>query len=945
MSVFDSLGPRFTSFLAENGIKTPTPIQEKAIPAILSTRQDMLLLAPTGSGKTEASLLPLLYQLVRIQSEMELFGFYILYITPLRALNRDVLNRIERLCKHLGLTVEVRHGDTTPHERRRQAVSPPNLLIMTPEALQAILPGSRLRYHLKTVFTVVVDEIHEIADSKRGTQLSLGLERLERLVGTRIQRIGLSATVGDPRKVAQLLSGVDRETKVIWAGYRSREMDLRVEMPVPSVQDVEISRRIAYPPPSVSRLRRIIELINEYTSTLVFTNTRSFAETLGAKMRQVDPPFEFDVHHGSLSKEVRLQAEQRIRRGTSKAVIATSSLELGIDIGQADLVVQYSSPRQVSRALQRAGRAGHGMNRVARAVLLATMNLDDVTECGVILRRARLNKVEAASIPEMSWDVLVHQICGILLDVGETDFREVYSTTKSVHAFRLLDESGLRRILAFMESRGLVRIENDTLKPGRRTRIFYYEHLSTIPDVRQVNAVDIITRQSIGVLDEDYVTENVETGSVFVIRGRPYRVVVIEEGEVICTPAAESDSDAPRWIGEMIPVPMEVATEVADVWNRVVGMDKDECARWLRHRYGLSDTAQEYLIGAVTEAKRVLGTLPSRDRVVIEDFGDGLVIHMPFGSRANETLGIVLAALITTRSGRDVGVERDPYRVLFVSGERIDPDMVSELLRSYDSKQASEILRRALRNTQTFTSRFVHVARRMGVIPRESKTKEIPVQKIVQAYHDTPVFEEAMREVISEKMDEKQMGRILDRLTTGKIEIVIARTPSMSPLARLIVEERSRFEVVGELTEEEEILRLIEQRLTAKRFRLVCVNGDWESVRTVSTLEDAVLCPRCGSAMIAALPQRETAFGRIVKKRAEGQSLSAEELRKYSRGMLTASLVAHYGKKALIVLAGRGIGPATASRILKPGRIDRHTLLRGVADAEAQYARTRQFWD
>ncbi|MFW9846469.1 MAG: DEAD/DEAH box helicase, partial [Candidatus Thorarchaeota archaeon] len=415
MSAFSQLSKDINDFLTSQGMVSPTPIQEKAIPAVMSTDGNMLLLAPTGSGKTEAALLPLLHRLQQLKNQRELFGFYILYITPLRALNRDVFKRIESLCEHLGLTVAVRHGDTTQYARRKQVITPPNLLITTPETLQAILPGKRLRYHLKTVFAVVVDEIHELADSKRGVQLSLGLERLEYLVGSKVQRVGLSATVGNSGEVAKLLAGSTRKVETIWAGYDSRRMDLRVEMPTPNQEHRKLARKLIYPPHSAARLDRIVDLIRSHDSTIVFTNTRSFAETLGAKMLAMKPPYEFDVHHGSLSKDVRILAEERLKGGTSKAIIATSSLELGIDIGQADLVIQYSSPREVSRALQRTGRAGHGMGRTAEGVIIATANLDDITESGVILRRALVNKVERAEIPMNAWDILCHQISGILL--------------------------------------------------------------------------------------------------------------------------------------------------------------------------------------------------------------------------------------------------------------------------------------------------------------------------------------------------------------------------------------------------------------------------------------------------------------------------------------------------------------------------------------------------
>ncbi len=415
MSVQTPLSKEIVQFLKSKGIVKPTPIQEKAIPILLEGKQNSLLLAPTGSGKTEAALLPLLNRLQQMSKQKELFGFYIIYITPLKALNRDVFKRIQELCEHLGLTVDVRHGDTTQYVRRKQAIYPPNLLITTPESLQAILPGKRLKYHLRTVFAVIVDEVHDLAGSKRGSQLSLGLERLEHLIGSGIMRVGLSATVGNPKEVAQLLGG-KRVIKTVWAGYDNRKVDLKVEMPSPTDQHKKMARKLSYPLHSVARLETIVDLIDKHQSTLVFTNTRSFAEVLGAKMRVLNPPFTFDVHHGSLSKNARLTAEDNLKTGVSKAIIATSSLELGIDIGQADLVIQYSSSREVSRLVQRVGRSGHGIGRTSKGIVISTINLDDISEAGIIIRRAKLNKVENARIPKKAWDVLCHQITGVLLD-------------------------------------------------------------------------------------------------------------------------------------------------------------------------------------------------------------------------------------------------------------------------------------------------------------------------------------------------------------------------------------------------------------------------------------------------------------------------------------------------------------------------------------------------
>jgi ATP-dependent Lhr-like helicase len=943
MGAFDQLNKDLTEFLSSNDIKSPTAIQEKAIPYILQ-RENVLLLAPTGSGKTEAALLPLINQLFRKKLENELFGFYIIYVTPLRALNRDVFKRIEDLCNHLGITVAVRHGDTSQYFRRKQAITPPNLLITTPETLQAILPGKRLRYHLKTVFAVVVDEIHELADSKRGTQLALGLERLELLVGKHIQRIGLSATVGNPKEVAQLLAGTDRKVKTVWAGYRDRLQELRVEMPMPSDSDRKISRKISYPMHSTARLRRIIDLVESHKSTLIFTNTRSFAEVLGAKMQLLKPNFEFDVHHGSLAKGIRHSAEDRLKGGISRAIIATSSLELGIDIGQADLVVQYSSPRKVSRALQRTGRAGHGVGQISEGVIVSTINADDISESAVILRRASLNKVENAGIHKDAWDVLVHQISGILLDVNEIEVKTLLRIIQSAYPFASVNEAQLARLLAFMRARWIIIEEKGQIRRGKKTRIFYYDNLSTIPDIKKVDAIDMSTRTSIGVLDENYVLENVELGSVFVIRGRPWQVVSIEDDEVLCAPTIDIDTQAPKWVGEMIPVPFEVAVEVGSLWLRLATKPDEETKRWASTAYYLKDEMYNHVYKTVKDFYDSSGFIPHGDLLIIESFGQGVVLHSTYGTKVNETLGIVLAALLTTRIGVQVGVERDPYRILFTSDTKIDPTNLLDIFKDYGREQISEILRMVLKQTLNFVSRFVHVGKRMDIIRRDVQIKDIPIRRIIQASEGKPVFEEAMREVLHEKLDEERVISIFERISNGNLDVRIITTKEPSPLARLIVEEKSRFEVIGELTEENEILKMMEDRLLAKRFRLVCLNCNWNSTRTISTLDDDVRCPLCNGKMIAVLPSGNETFTKIVQKKVAGKALSKQEQKEYTSRALTASLVAQYGKVALIVLAGRGIGPQTASRILKPSLTERVDVLRAIAKAEIEYARTRPFW-
>ncbi|MEM2141641.1 MAG: DEAD/DEAH box helicase [Candidatus Thorarchaeota archaeon] len=938
MNVFELLHDRIREVLADRGIVEPTPIQVAAIPEILRSRDNFLIVAPTGSGKTEAALLPLLSKMLEQTDDRSSGGVRLLYITPLRALNRDLLERIERICTHVGLSVSVRHGDTSQHFRKKQLENPPDLLILTPETLQAIIPAPRMQMHIRNVRTAVIDEVHELAGSKRGVQLSLGLERLERIAGSRIQRIGLSATVGNPRTVAGWLGGTDQYVRIIWGGFESRRMILRVEMPVPDDEDMRIAREIKVSPYNVARLKRILDLINTHSSTLIFTNTRSFAELLGLKMRVIDPSLKLRVHHGSLSKSERLEAEDEFKNGSCKAMIATSSLELGIDIGQADLVVQYSSPRNVSRELQRAGRASHRVGGAAEGVVIATMNLDDVTESGVIVRRAILNKVEHVEIPMESWDVLCHQICGAVLDSGSVSLTELLEMTRETCPFRMFNRSHIERLIEFMKRRSLISVIGDRVAATRRTRKFYYEHLGTIPDVRQVPVLDILTRRTVGVLDEEYVKTNVAAGTSLVIAGRTYDVVSIDE-EVLCRPAVSTDTAPPRWTGEMIPVPYEVAVEVSSVWNHVATMTKKRACKWLEKRYRLTKEAAEYVIQCIDASMHILGVIPSVKRVVIESTSMGLVVHVPLGTRANETLGLLLSALLSTRHGIDIGMESDPYRILLSTSQHIDPSEIECVLKGLEAAQTRTLLRLALKNTDAFLSRFAQVAKRMGVIEPEASSNV--ARNLIRLLRNTPVFDEALNEVLFQKTDEKRVIEFLEDCRNGRIQFQIVIPASMSPLAQSIVEGRSRFELVGETLEEEEILALLERRLLSTELRLQCRNCSWSAVRKVYSLDEIVTCPTCLSRMISVFKIRR---GDQKDSTYDGRRNRVSSNRLVRQMDLTAQLVAEYGKRAVMVLAGRGIGPTMASRILSPSRMDRVSLLRAIAAAEEQYARTRGFW-
>ncbi|MEM0313636.1 MAG: DEAD/DEAH box helicase, partial [Candidatus Bathyarchaeia archaeon] len=408
-NVFNLLVKPLRHLLEQRGFSKPTEPQEKTIPKVLDGK-NVLLISPTATGKTEAAFLPVLNMLLQ---EPKTPGIKVLYITPLRALNRDMLERFEWWCNNLDIKLAVRQGDTEIRERARQARSPPDVLITTPETLQAILSGWIIRKHLQSVQWVIIDEVHELADSKRGTQLAVALERLRTIIGRDFQIIGLSATIGSPEKVAQFLVGNERNVEIVKVPV-ARMMRLKIVYPQPSDEDIKLSEKLYTHPEVAARLRVIREYIESHKSVLLFTNTRAISEVLASRFKVWDMDFPISIHHGSLAKPSRIAAERGLKNGELKGLVCTSSLELGIDVGRIDLVIQYMSPRQVTRLIQRVGRSGHRIGHIAKGIIV-TMDSDDTLEAMAISRRALNEELEPVDIPCKPYDVLAHQIAGLLL--------------------------------------------------------------------------------------------------------------------------------------------------------------------------------------------------------------------------------------------------------------------------------------------------------------------------------------------------------------------------------------------------------------------------------------------------------------------------------------------------------------------------------------------------
>ncbi|KXA93469.1 hypothetical protein AKJ64_00515 [candidate division MSBL1 archaeon SCGC-AAA259E17] len=946
MDEFGKLRDQVKNALSEFGYKKPTPIQSQAMPKILEGKNS-LLMASTGTGKTEAALFPVFSQYLEENKEK---GIKILYIAPLRALNRDMLKRLQRWEGTLDIDIQVRHGDTSKSQRRNQALEPPQMLITTPETLQAILPGSRMKEHLKSVEWVIVDEVHELAQSKRGTQLSIGLERVARLSGD-FQRIGLSATVGSPKKVARFLAGTDREMEIIDT-TSTEKMSVNVESPMPNSRDVELSDRLNAKPTMIARLRRIKELIDEHDSTLTFVNTRKSSETLGSRLRYWDSDYPVAVHHGSLSKDSRISAEDNFREGKLKGLICTSSMELGIDIGNIDFVIQYKSPRQVNRLIQRFGRSGHRIESISNGTII-TSDPEDVAEAGVIAKKALSRELESTTIHENSLDVLAHQLVGINLD-GVSNIEKAFQLVKRAHPYRNLPKEEFSEVFRQILNQGLVWKDGEEFSHGRKSYQYYYTNLSTIPDTKQYQIQDLVSHKSIGTLDEEFVVGQAEPGVTFICKGEAWRVVEVEDDKVEVEPVDDPYGAIPAWEGELIPVPFEVAHEVGKMRSTVENAlernkNLEEIRERIENNYPIDQNSSEWFIKQLRNHLEE-APVPTPKKLVIESYEKFGVLHAPFGTIVNKTLGQILAALISTRIGSSVGLKSDPYRIAFRFPEKEQTEALRKTIDDLKPEFVEPLLKKVLENSSVFRWRLLHVAKRFGAIEKDADFSEIRGRGLLKFFEGTPLWKEAEREVRLEKMDVSRLAELLESLQEGEIELKCverSRNEGPTPLGLSILNElASSGEIVVPERAEKEILRVLKRRLSNRQVRLFCLNcRDWSTLTRVRRLSNEPTCDNCGAKFLALVPRKKGDRLKALKRREEGKTADEDEKNFIRRAKESGNLILTYGKKAVIAMAGRGIGPQTATRILAKQHKNEEDFYRDILRAERIYARTHRFWD
>jgi ATP-dependent Lhr-like helicase len=929
-NIFGLLNPKLSEEVRKQGFQEPTPIQSRSIPRILR-EESVLLIAPTGHGKTEAAFLPLINRLLEDSSSSE--GVQFIWITPLRALNRDIFRRLVLIAQQLKISVEVRHGDTPASTRRRQTLKPPQLFIITPETLQAILVGKRIREHLRSVQCVVIDEIHELAASKRGVQLMVALERLRELTKTRFQRIGLSATVGNPNEIRDFMSGTEKAG--IIKSPAIKEFQFRLEYCPYSYEDQEKS-------PLDNPAERIWELVSKHSSTLIFCNERQTAEALGLRLAKLHDS-EAGVHHGSLSREARIEAEQKFKTGEVPYLVCTSSLELGLDIGSVDLVIQYGSPRQVIRLIQRVGRAGHQLDRESKGIIITT-RFDDVCE-GIVVAEKGLEKcLETPPIHYNALDIIAHQLVGLAIEYRTLSYEQAIEIIKRAPPYFTIEKEKITEIIEFLQKERLISRDDVILRPRRKAYPYYFENLSVIPDTPHHRVINLATNRPVGRLDTGFAEEYGQTGNILVLRGRPWEVVKQDDEYVYVTAIHQTRGRIPRWSGELIPVSKMVVEGVSSLWKKIA--NHVECSETLSFDIDVDEPARD-IQRKMIEKQVQSQFVPDKENIIIEVGHELIVIHSCNGTRINETIGRLLAALLTSQLGREIAFHADQYRILFrfeKGGAHAIGEALYEGFQSLDSTHMNELLEIILLRSPYFARRFLHVARRFGVISRTATLRSNQLLRIMQYFTGTPIIEETFREFFVDKLDIDNTRVLLDAIQNKVVVVKLTYLKRPSPFARQIL---ARFgEFLEPETPEAYILEQTKKRLLNRKVRLVCLHcGQWYSVRTIKHLDEHPQCQKCASRLVAGVFPTDKLLQQAIRRHRAGKQLSPEEQRALRKGRENAEVVINYGKPALIAMAGRGVGPTVVKRILA-GSHERpeSEFYRLILENEKQFIRTREWW-
>jgi ATP-dependent Lhr-like helicase len=819
---------------------SPTEPQQLGWPHIVAGHT-VLISAPTGSGKTLAAFLAAIDRLVRkalagtLEDRTE-----VVYVSPLRALSNDIeknlqspLAEIVALAERRGLAMPpirtaVRTGDTLAPERRKMIERPPHILVTTPESLYILLTAERSRRMLASARTVIVDEIHAVADDKRGAHLALSLERLEALAGRKLVRVGLSATQKPIERLAEFLGGARRPAPLVVEIGRRRALDLAVEVPRSELGPVASNEMWE------EVYNRVAELAAGHRSTLIFVNTRRMAERVAFHLAERMGKEAVAAHHGSLARKLRLEAEHRLKSGELRALVATASLELGIDIGAIDLVCQIGSPRSIAVALQRIGRSGHWRGAVPKGRLFATTR-DDLLECAALVRAMRSGELDAIEVPDAPLDVLAQQIVAACAAEPWSE-DDLFALVRRADPYRRM----LRRdfdALVEMLSEGIAArrgrlgawLHRDRVNgrvSGRRgARLAAITNAGAIPETALYPVIAQPEGAMVGTVDEDFAVESLR-GDVFLLGSRSWRIGRIEKARVLVEDAGGAPPNVPFWRGEAPARTVELSAQVAALRQQIAervppGAHPRESPQaraaidWLREEYGLDGAGAEQAIEYVVTGRAALGAVPSENTVVAERFFDEsggmqLVIHAPFGGRVNKAWGLALRKRFCRSFNFELQAAATDNGLVLSLGEQHSFPL-SSVFGFLTKSTARHLLEQAALPTPLFTSRWRWNAARALTLPRFLGGRKVPlaVQRmraedlLAAAFPealacqenlpadipipDHPLVRETMKDVLTEALDLAGLEHVIERLAAGEIRAIAIDTASASPFSHEIL--------------------------------------------------------------------------------------------------------------------------------------------------------------
>jgi ATP-dependent Lhr-like helicase len=729
-------------------------------------------------------------------------------------------------------------------------------------------------------------------------------------------RIGLSATIGNLKDAANFISGTNRKCSIL-VDNTIRNYDIDVK----------------YLKGSISNAAKfVLDYLKDYKiigSVLLFTNTRDEAEYIGTTIRNQNK-IPIEVHHGSLSRETREETEEKLRQGLGCIVVCTSSLELGLDIGSVELVIHYGSSKQVSKLVQRIGRSRHAIYKSAKGLIIANSG-DDELECLAIINRMKNRSIEIQNTHTNSLDVVAHHLVGFVMSTSEPKgLSEVYEIITGAYPFRELAFSDLEQCAELLDSFRIIKYDAKNQTYARRIKSYkyYFENISTIPNIVKFEVIDIIRKKRIGTLDQQFIGEFGERGNVFILKGTQWRIVSVDENklQVNVEQVFGSPINIPHWVGEMIPVDYETAVQVGELRNKAL-MDDN-----LKLESDIKNTLQK--IPVVPDAKNtVIENVLSKNAVVI---------HSTFGTKINNTLSSLFSTFLASYTGHLVETKSDPYRILLSSSVRLSKGNIEKIL--YDEYDVETILITSLTNTYNLNWRVWTVSKRFGLVDKNAIYDKRMARFIYDRYSKTPISKESLRELIHDKFNVRSTQEILQKIRSKEISIHWLDMSAFSPLAYSIIEHHTKSSS-SPLSIERGVLELIKERLEKTKHRLICIRcGKWERLVETREIADSISCKKCGSRLITTTFSSDYELSKIILNKLKGSEINSEQNHKFERAWKTASLINNFGKKAITVLSGYGIGVETAARILR-NYVDDENLYKNIYDAERQYVTTRGFWN